>query len=70
MTRRGGKHSQKQQFRKIPSGMQAEFEAIVSLILDGVMTDTRELPHEMQEAFEEEGYLPHMPPPRSQVLPK
>ncbi len=50
--------------------MQAEFEAIVSLILDGVMTDTRELPHEMQEAFEEEGYLPHMPPPRSQVLPK
>ena len=33
-----------------------------TLIIDGLMVDTRDLPHELQEALVEEGHLPYMPP--------
>ena len=39
-----------------------------TLIIDGLMVDTRELPRELQEALIEEGYLPYMPPPKMLTL--
>jgi hypothetical protein len=36
-----------------------------TLIIDGLMVDTRDLPQEIQEALVDDGYIPYMPPPRS-----
>ena len=39
-----------------------------TLIINGTMVDTRDLPEEIQEALVDEGYLPYMPPSRSSNL--